>query len=263
MAPRKGRSADESGRCGGETGAQERALGRRFDRACLEREADEDLKRNRHYGGFVVQCGGSCSRHYLVLRHLSHLGLRVNWEKSKLFPVQRITFLSMELDSNMAVLFTCECAQSALLECVQGQDSGSTVSEAPGAYGIHSCSHATRVASYETASAVVTWPSHKMGYMAKSQEVTHQVAITPACRPVYGHTLLFQGAGEFNRAADELTRQLTLPGEWILHPQVVQLIQRHFGATQVDPFASPDTSHCQLFYSLTEGTLGMDALAHT
>ncbi len=29
----------------------------------------------------------------LVLRHLSQLGLRVNWEKSKLSPVQRISFL--------------------------------------------------------------------------------------------------------------------------------------------------------------------------
>ncbi len=35
----------------------------------------------------------------LVLRHLSQLGLRVNWEKSKLSPVQRISFLGVELDS--------------------------------------------------------------------------------------------------------------------------------------------------------------------
>ncbi len=32
---------------------------------------------------------------------------------------------------------------------------------------------------------------------------------------------------------------------------------------QVDLFASPDTFHCQLFYSLSEGTLGTDALAHS
>ncbi len=35
----------------------------------------------------------------LVLRHLSQLGLQVNWEKSKLSPVQRISFLGVELDS--------------------------------------------------------------------------------------------------------------------------------------------------------------------
>ncbi len=33
----------------------------------------------------------------LVLRHLSQLGLRVNWEKSKLSPVQRISFLDVSL----------------------------------------------------------------------------------------------------------------------------------------------------------------------
>ncbi len=35
----------------------------------------------------------------LVLWHHNHLGLRVNWEKSKLSPVQRISFLGVELDS--------------------------------------------------------------------------------------------------------------------------------------------------------------------
>ncbi len=32
---------------------------------------------------------------------------------------------------------------------------------------------------------------------------------------------------------------------------------------QVDLFASPETTHCQEFYSLTEATLGTDALAHS
>ncbi len=36
-----------------------------------------------------------------------------------------------------------------------------------------------------------------------------------------------------------------------------------FGEAQVDLFASLGTSHCQLFYSLSEGTLGTDALAHS
>ncbi len=38
---------------------------------------------------------------------------------------------------------------------------------------------------------------------------------------------------------------------------------RRFGLAQVDLFASRETSHCQLFYSLPEGTLGTDALAHS
>ncbi len=68
---------------------------------------------------------------------------------------------------------------------------------------------------------------------------------------------------ELNRAADELSRQPVLPGEWRLHPEVLQLIWRRFGDAQVDLFASPDTSHCQLFFSLSEGTLGTDALAYS
>ncbi len=59
------------------------------------------------------------------------------------------------------------------------------------------------------------------------------------------------------------SRRAVLPGEWRLHPQRVQLIWRRFGLAQVDLFASLETSHCQLFYSLTEGTLGLDALAHS
>ncbi len=54
----------------------------------------------------------------LVLRHLSQLGLRVNWEKSKLSPVQRISFLGVELDSvSMTARLTEQRAQ-AVLNCL-------------------------------------------------------------------------------------------------------------------------------------------------
>ncbi|KAL0177701.1 hypothetical protein M9458_026595, partial [Cirrhinus mrigala] len=69
--------------------------------------------------------------------------------------------------------------------------------------------------------------------------------------------------GELNRAADQLSRQPTHPGEWQLHPQTVQLIWSRFGEAQIDLFASPDSSHCQLYYSLSEAPLGRDALAHS
>ncbi|XP_067303184.1 cell adhesion molecule Dscam1-like [Pseudorasbora parva] len=54
-----------------------------------------------------------------------------------------------------------------------------------------------------------------------------------------------------NQTANQLSRQLTPPGEWRLHPQVVQLIWDQFGAAQVDLFASSDSNHCQWYYSLT------------
>ncbi|KAL0160844.1 hypothetical protein M9458_044569, partial [Cirrhinus mrigala] len=40
-----------------------------------------------------------CAHRDMVLNHLARLGLQVNWEKSKLSPAQRISFLGVELDS--------------------------------------------------------------------------------------------------------------------------------------------------------------------
>ncbi len=60
-----------------------------------------------------------CEHRDTVLSHLSRLGLRVNWEKSKLSPVQRISFLGMELDSvNLTARLSVERAQS-MLNCLE------------------------------------------------------------------------------------------------------------------------------------------------
>ncbi len=47
--------------------------------------------------------------------------------------------------------------------------------------------------------------------------------------------------GQLNRAADALSRQLTFPGEWRLHPETIRLIWSRFGEAQVDLFASPES----------------------
>ncbi len=62
-------------------------------------------------------------------------------------------------------------------------------------------------------------------------------------------------------ASDALSRQLTFPGEWQLHPETIHLIWSQFGEAQVDLFGFHESSHCKLYFSLTEGPLGMDALA--
>ncbi len=55
----------------------------------------------------------------MVLSHLSQLGLQVNREKSKLSPMQRISFLGMELDSvNLRACLSEERAQS-MLRCLE------------------------------------------------------------------------------------------------------------------------------------------------
>ncbi|XDV14355.1 hypothetical protein PO909_014626 [Leuciscus waleckii] len=288
-----------------------------------------------------------CEHRDLVLRHLARLGLRVNWEKSKLCPVQRISFLGMDIDSvAMCAQLTSERAQSLLtcLRQIRGQECGptETLSEAPGAYGIRSRSNAARIASYETASALAsrsspevgmaTWhapspsdsglPSdlhpvvepqfstgrspqrlwhvnclellavrlalHRFRALLRGQHVlvrsdnTATVAYinrqgglrSRRMSQLARHLLIWSQKhlrslraiyipGELNRAADELSRFRPLAGEWRLHPQSVQLIWDQFGDAQIDLFASHDSSHCDLFYSLTEGTLGTDALAHS
>ncbi|KAL0163691.1 hypothetical protein M9458_039444, partial [Cirrhinus mrigala] len=51
-----------------------------------------------------------CAHRDMVLNHLAQLGLRVNWEKSKLSPAQRISFLGVELDSVSIVHSQCGSA---------------------------------------------------------------------------------------------------------------------------------------------------------
>ncbi|KAL0197604.1 hypothetical protein M9458_006144, partial [Cirrhinus mrigala] len=80
-----------------------------------------------------------CEHRDLVLRHLSLLGLQVNWEKSKLSPVQSISFLGMELDS-------VDMTARLMDECVH-----------------RSHSYTARAAPYETASALAIWPDPKLG----------------------------------------------------------------------------------------------------
>ncbi|KAL0188187.1 hypothetical protein M9458_015286, partial [Cirrhinus mrigala] len=148
---------------------------------------------------------------------------------------------------------------------------------APGAYGSRSRCNATRLAPYETASALATRPDPEMGTdnTATVAYINHRGGLC-SCRmsQLACHLLLWSQKrlkslrtvhipGELNRAADALSRQFTHPGEWRLHRQVVQLIWSHFGEAQVDLFASPESSHCQLFYSLTEAPLSRDELAHS
>ncbi len=255
------------------------------------------------------------------------------------------------------------CPSSAeLTEFLQRQECGTTetVSEAPGAYGIRSCSHAARIASYETTSALATLPGPDVGMAPQYTVSRYLPAVSPLPQPLdrpclstgrgaprtsvpaycyttglwtgprllwhinclelwavhlalrqfrplllgkhvlvrtdntaavsyinrlggirshrmsqlARHLLLWSHTqfkslravdilGQLNRAADALSRQLTFPGEWRLHPETIRLIWSRFGEAQVDLFASPESSHCQLYFSLTEGPLGTDALAHS
>ena len=70
--------------------------------------------------------------------------------------------------------------------------------------------------------------------------------------------------GGRNQAADFLSRGKPPPGEWRLHPEVVLNIWDVLGMAEVDLFATEESTHCPLWFSLAEETspLGQDALAH-
>ncbi|KAL0161814.1 hypothetical protein M9458_041210, partial [Cirrhinus mrigala] len=315
-----------------------------------------------------------CEHRDLVLQHLSHLGLQVNREKSKLSPVQRISFLGMELDSvNMTACLTNERTQS-VLSCLKsfrhktavplktfqrllGHMAAAAAVMPLGLLHMRPLQRCLQIESRDwhgiVAHSGLAFPRSVAAYSARSQTLLsygpeHVVVHTDASTTGWGavcngqaasgfwtgprllwhinclellavllalrrflpmlrhkhvlvrtdntatvayinrqgglrsrrmsqlarHLLLWSQTrlkslravhipGELNRAADQLSRQPTHPGEWRLHPQTVQLIWSRFGEAQIDLFASPESSHCQLYYSLGEAPLGRDALAHS
>ncbi len=75
---------------------------------------DSILPRHRAFLQFTFE-GRACQYKLLPFGHLSQLGFQVNWGKSKLVPMQRISFLGMELDSvSQTARLTQEPAQSVL-----------------------------------------------------------------------------------------------------------------------------------------------------
>jgi hypothetical protein len=93
----------------------------------------------------------------------------------------------------------------------------------------------------------------------------------PLCRLAHQIILWSQGKilsiramyipGVQNQGADILSRQGLRPGEFRLHPDVVKSVWERFGPLEVDLFASRETSHCPLWFSLTHpAPLGLDAM---
>ncbi len=111
--------------------------------------------------------------------------------------------------------------------------------------------------------AVVSYINHQGGLRSRPlYKLAHQILVWSqdkflSLRAVYI-------PGHLNVGADILSRQGPRPGEWSLHPEVVKQIWRVFGQAQVDLFATHQTSHCPLWYSLTHpAPLGLDAMVQT
>ncbi|KAL0152056.1 hypothetical protein M9458_052640, partial [Cirrhinus mrigala] len=249
----------------------------------------------------------------MVLNHLAQLGLRVNWEKSKLSPAQRISFLCVELDS-VSISEVCGNTQMR----VSGPPK--TGSEAPRAHGILSRGHATGFDAHETAAALASYSSPQVGVALRHISDKHHTIVSPDTQPLDRHYVptvsrriivttdaskTGWGATCNGQAASgvwtgprlfwhinclELLAVLlalrrsdnTATVAYINHQGVVQHRLKSLRATHipgeanrmadslrvetpppVDLFASPESTHCQLWYGLTEAPLGIDALAHS
>ncbi|KAI2668473.1 Protein P [Labeo rohita] len=244
--------------------------------------------------------------------HLARVGLRVNWEKSKLSPVQSISFLSVELNLVNMTAHLSQDTQS-VLSCVRAIRFRTAVP----------LKHFQRLLGHMASSAVVTllglmhikplqrwlhirgYPWNKCPDASLTQQMLPRQAGGPyamevptfgsgqACVGPYRQHINHQGGvrsfrmsqlarhlllwsqhrlkslcvthipGDLNRVANSLSRQISLQGEWRLHPQTVQLIWSRFAQAQVDLFASPESTHCQFWYSLTKAPLVIDALPHS
>ncbi len=123
----------------------------------------------------------------LVLSHLSQLGLRVNWEKSKLLPMQRISFLGMEFgfgQSDSAPHAGTRSVGVELLEYVQEQDGGTTETSFRGSWGIW------RLQRRSHRWGCSIWDRFNTGSMAESRggrgrAARLRVQVTPACRQTF------------------------------------------------------------------------------
>ncbi len=107
--------------------------------------------------------------------------------------------------------------------------------------------------------AVVSYIKHQGGLRSHPlYKLAHQILVWPQ-----GKLLSLKAVhipGHLNMGADILSRQGPRPRQWRLHPEVVKQIWRVFGQAQVDLFATRETSHCPLWFSLTHPA-PLDAIA--
>ncbi|XDV49519.1 hypothetical protein PO909_018753 [Leuciscus waleckii] len=164
----------------------------------------------------------------LLLSHLENLGLRINWTKSSLLPSQKMYFLGTEIDSvSMKARPTSQRAlsiQRLAASFKAGNVSPQNVSEDSGPHGL----------GFSSASA---------GFATNAPPPVLAEVLSPVSRVDLGSL----------SSQDMLSRGNVPPGEWSLHPQVVQLVWSTFGRAEVDLFASEDNAHCPTYFTKSAG----------
>ncbi|XP_067313608.1 NLR family CARD domain-containing protein 3-like [Pseudorasbora parva] len=128
-------------------------------------------------------------------------------------------------------------------------------SEAPGAYSICSRGDASRIASYETASALASRSSPEMGMAVWHAPDPSDSGLQTDTHPVVEPQLSTGSRRALTDSANPRGVETPSP----VGPADLGSVRGRTGRS----VASQDSSHCSLYYSLTEGTLGTDALAHS
>ena len=220
-----------------------------------------------------------------VLSHLENLGLALNREKSCLIPSQRVEYLGLVLDSNLlrAVL--------TLRRTVVLMDSFSQLT-----VNKHITVKCGRrlLGLMAAASQVVPLGLLHMRplqrWLARHKVSPHEdglraIPVSSTCLPAVAWWTTSLGRREGVQLGPVCSR-VTITTDaseagwgalwenhpargqwgpfWRLHPEIVETIWARFGEAQVDLFASQETTHCPLWYSIAgpAGTLGVDGLAH-
>ncbi len=137
----------------------------------------------------------------LVLRHQSgqvkfQLGLRVNWEKSKLSPVQRISFLGVELDSVRMMARLMEERAQAVLNCLSSFRGRNVVplKQFQRLLGHMASAAAVTPLGYVTTSALATLPGPEVGMAPRYTASRYLPAVLPLPQPL-GRPCLSTGWG--------------------------------------------------------------------
>ena len=111
--------------------------------------------------------------------------------------------------------------------------------------------------------SVVSYINHQGGLRSRPlYKLAHQILVWSQDKLLSLRAVYIPG--KLNVGADILSRQGPRPGEWKLHPEVVEQIWRIFGRAQVDLFATQETAQCPLWFSLVHpAPLGLDAMVQT
>ncbi|KAA0706456.1 hypothetical protein E1301_Tti022950 [Triplophysa tibetana] len=197
-----------------------------------------------------------------LLSDITHLGLAVNFSKSKLTPIQSVEFIGIILNSRLMKASPSEQRVNSILLLLPRFRGRTRLL----------FRYFLRLMGLRAAAAAVI----PLGLLGPFQRWVNSFHLNPNVHmkklikklltwafPRLASVRVMHITGVTNGLADFLSRHKPLSGEWSLNPEVVELIWQCFGSAEVDLFASAMSAQCPLWFSLAERSspVWQDALA--